>query len=289
MSNIRPLYSDNELFKSENAMMNLLYSIILELRCTNEALLPATTGHQAHALFLDLINQVDPMLATRLHDEPNYRPFTTSPLKGAKERDKHLLLETGKVYHLRITLLDGGSLWHCLSQRFLASPNISLQLGEATFILSRVISTPSTDATGWADYTDWQTLANTPAQHSIIIRFDSPTAFSLGDRRFALFPEPILLWDSLMRTWNHYAPECLHMDKNQIRAFVQNNVVISDYDLYTMTLRFPQSMQKGFVGICTYQIKTGAGYAPQITALAHFSRYAGVGYKTTMGMGQARM
>src|SRR5215472_19198683 len=158
-------------------MKDLLYSIILELSCTNKATLPSTTGHQAHALFLNLVNQIDPALATRLHDEPNYRPFTVSPLKGAKERDRYLQLEAGKVYRLRITLLDGGSLWHCLSQRFLEAPNISLQLGEATFILSRVISTPSTDPTGWAGYTDWQTLANTPAQRSITIHFDSPTAF----------------------------------------------------------------------------------------------------------------
>jgi CRISPR-associated endoribonuclease Cas6 len=269
-------------------MTNLLYSVILEILCTNKAILPTTTGHQAHALFLDLINQIDPILAARLHDEPNYRPFTVSPIKGARERDRHLLLEVGKVYHLRITLLDGGSLWHCLSQRFLESPNISLQLGEVTFVLSRVTSTPSTDATGWAGYTDWQTLANTSALHGITIHFDSPTAFSLGDRHFAFFPEPMLVWDSLMRTWNHYAPECLHMDKQAMREFVKNQVVISDYDLHTTTLHFPKYIQKGFVGTCSYQLKTD-DCAPQVTALATFARYSGIGYKTTMGMGQARM
>lgn len=270
-------------------MTNLLYSIILELRCINEATLPSTTGHQAHALFLALINQIDPILATRLHDEPNYRPFTVSPLKGAKERDRQLLLETGKVYRLRITLLDGGSLWHCLSQRFLESPNIPLQLGEVTFILARVISTSSTDPTGWAGYTDWQTLANTSVESSITIYFDSPTAFSMGDRRFVFFPEPILLWDSLIRTWNHYSPECLQLDKQRVREFVKDTIAISDYDLHTTLLHFPKYVQKGFVGTCTYQVKTSDEYAAQISALAHFSRYAGVGYKTTMGMGQARL
>ena len=130
--------------------LNYVYSTILELSPTANATLPSTTGHQGHALFLDLISQIDPVLATRLHDEPDYRPFTISSIKGAKERDNYLLLEAGKVYYLRITLLDGGSLWHCLSQRFLEAPNILLQLGEVTFTLSRVISTPSTDPTGWA-------------------------------------------------------------------------------------------------------------------------------------------
>jgi len=269
--------------------LNYLYSIILELSPTTNATLPATTGHQAHALLLNLIQQVDPALATRLHNEENYRPFTVSPLCAGIQKDTKLFLRTGQAYTLRVTLLDGGSLWHCLSQRFLAEPNILLQLGEVTFTLSRVTSTPSTDTTGWAGYTDWQTLANAPAQRSITIQFDSPTAFSMGSRHFALFPEPTLLWDSLMRTWNHYAPECLHMDKQVAREFVKNNIVISDYDLHTTTLHFPKSIQKGFSGTCTYQLKTGDGYAPQITALATFSRYAGVGYKTTMGMGQARL
>jgi CRISPR-associated endoribonuclease Cas6 len=270
-------------------MNNYLYSITLELSPTANATLPSTTGHQAHALFLDLINQIDPALASRLHDELDYRPFTVSPLKGAREREKSLLLEAGRIYHLRITLLDGGSLWQCLSQRFLESPNIFLQLRDVTFLLSRVISTPSTDTTGWAGYTDWQTLTNTPAQRIITIYFDSPTAFSLGNRHFALFPEPTLLWDSLMRTWNHYAPECLHMDKQVIREFVKSNITISDYDLHTTLQHFPKYIQKGFVGTCTYQIGTDNGLAPQITTLASFARYAGIGYKTTMGMGQARL
>jgi CRISPR-associated endoribonuclease Cas6 len=146
------------------------------------------------SVYKHLLNQVDPLLAARLHDESNYRPFTISAIQGAKQRDKQLLLEAGKVYRWRITLLGGGPLWHCLSQRFLAAPNKGLlELGKVTFILACVLSTSSTDATGWASYTDWQTLANTPAQRTITLCFASPTAFSLGDRRFAFFPEPILL------------------------------------------------------------------------------------------------
>jgi CRISPR-associated endoribonuclease Cas6 len=91
---------------------NYLYSIILEISATSDTTLPATTGHQAHALFLDLIQHVDPALATRLHNQENYRPFTVSPLRGAIEKDTKLFLRTGHVYSLRVTMLDGGSLLH---------------------------------------------------------------------------------------------------------------------------------------------------------------------------------
>lgn len=260
--------------------------MVLELCATSDAVLTRTTGHQAHALFLGLVHQVDPVLAARLHDEPNYRPFTVSPLYGGTERGKELILRAGQKCNLRITLLDGSDLWHCLAQRFLDNPNLTFQLGQASLALLRVYATPSVNHTGWSSTTDWQTLASTTASSYITLRFASPTAFSLGERKFALSPEPSYVWDSLMRSWNMYAPEVLHLDKAAMRAFVNQQTNIQDYILHTETLHFPKFIQKGFVGTCTYHIKTRNGYASKVTALAEFARYSGVGYKTTMGMGQ---
>jgi CRISPR-associated endoribonuclease Cas6 len=145
------------------------------------------------------------------------------------------------------------------------------------------------DSTGWADTTDWQRLASAEARKSITIRFASPTAFSLGDRRFALFPDPLFVWDSLMRSWNLYAPEPLHVEKQPLRKFIIEQIMVSAYDLQTTTYSFPNYVQKGFVGTCTYQMSIDATYAPQVAALAAFAQYAGIGYKTTMGMGQTRL
>lgn len=271
-------------------MSGSLYSIILELSATRTTTIPASMGHQAHALFLDLVRQVDPALSVRLHDEPEYRPFTVSMLSGANTRDGTAFLQAGQLYRLRLTLLDGGHLWQCLSTHFLEACPITLLLDKAEFLLARVLSTPSADPTGWAGYTDWQTLAATAPRHTITIRFASPGAFSMGDRCFALFPEPILLWDSLMRSWNRYTPEVLRIDKHAMRDFVTHNVVVSDYDLHTARLFFPKYAQKGFIGTCSYTVKETSGeYAPQLAALAEFARYSGIGYKTTMGMGQARI
>jgi hypothetical protein len=71
-------------------------------------------GHQTHALFLDLVRQLDPALATRLHDESNYRPFTVSPLSGGRLEGASLVLRHGQCCRLRFTLLDGGPLWQIL-------------------------------------------------------------------------------------------------------------------------------------------------------------------------------
>ncbi len=269
-------------------MNPILHSITLELTASNTATIAATMGHQAHALFLDLVQQTDPALSTRLHDEPNYRPFTVSPLTGVRAQGESVSLRPGLRCNLRFTLLDGGRIWQCLSQHFLEAGPITLRLGAAEFALGRMLATPTADASGWAGYSDWQSLASAPASRYITLRFASPTAFSIGDKRFALFPEPLLVWDSLMRVWNSYAPEPLQVDKPPLRDFIERRVVVADYELHTATLHYPNYTQKGFLGTCTYLVQEPGDCAQRLAALAGFARYSGVGYKTTMGMGQCR-
>jgi CRISPR-associated endoribonuclease Cas6 len=268
---------------------NYLYSLILELTATASTTTPALRGDHTHALFLDLVRQTDTDLAARLHEEPEYRPFTVSLLQGAPIQDACYSIQAGQSYRLRVTLLDGGLLWQRLSTHFLENQELELHLSDATFRLTRVLSTPTAPSDGWANHTDWQTLASIPARASITLHFASPTAFSLGKRNFALFPEPLLVWDSLSRTWNRYAPGVLQMERQELRAFISEKVAVSDYDLHTARVVFREYAQKGFEGRCQYKIKATDGYAAQLAALAEFARYAGIGYKTTMGMGQARV
>ena len=136
-----------------------LHSIILELCAVNTTPIPAHRGDHTHALFLDLVRQVDVELSSRLHDEPEYRPFTVSVLHGARVSEGVQLLQAGQVYRLRVTLLDGGGLWQRLSAHFLEASALTLRLDKAQLQLTRVISTPTADSTGWAGYADWQTLA----------------------------------------------------------------------------------------------------------------------------------
>ncbi len=269
-------------------MSNYLYSVVLDLRATNAAALPPTMGHLAHALFLRLIAEVDPVLAVRLHDEPNYRPFTVSPLSGVPVQGEGIRLQPGRPARLRFTLLDGGALWDCLSTRLLATAPLALRLNAAEFVVERLISSPAADPSGWAAVTTWQALAATPARRNLTLQFATPTAFSNGDKRFELLPQPKRVWESLVRVWNLYAPPVLALDKVLLTAFLAEGVLVSDHQLHTATLHYPKHPQKGFLGTCTYEVDAGDARAAQVAALAAFARYSGVGYKTTMGMGQAR-
>lgn len=269
---------------------NYLYSLILELVATSSVSIPTGRGDQTHALFLHLVEQVDPDLSRRLHDDNTYRPFTVSRLSSPESERKPLTaLHMGQTYRLRITLLDGGPLWQRLSSHFLETEKLTLHLDKASFQLARVLSSPHADASGWAKYTDWQTLASTAACSSLTLDFASPCAFSLGNRQFALFPEPKLVWDSLARSWNQHAPSVLQIEKRALREFVAQHVIVSDYQLQTSRVTYTEVIQKGFQGTCTYQIKGSPSGAAQVAALATFALYAGIGSKTARGMGQARV
>ncbi len=269
--------------------VTMLYSTLLELRAKHEATIPVTMGHLAHALFLNLVKLFDPALSSRLHDEPGYRPYTISPLSGGTRVGEHIVLRRGQPCHLRITLLDGGMLWHALQTHFLEAGPVHVRLGEAHFQLARMLITSTADPTNRVGAITWQSLDTLPAQRTITLYFSTATAFSLSERQFGLFPEPPLIWESLLRSWNRYAPETMRMEKQAIREAFSNQIAVTACALRTAFLHFPTSIQKGFTGQCTYQLLAPEPLAARLTTLAAFAKYSGIGYKTTMGMGQVQV
>jgi CRISPR-associated endoribonuclease Cas6 len=272
-----------------NRQEGTLYSVLLELQALHEAQLPTTMGHQIHAMFHQLLSRVDSALSARLHDEPGHRPFTLSPLLGGTVQGDHVTLHPRETYQVRVTLLDGGHLWDCLSTLFLEGGPCEVRLGQAKLLLTRLVSTPNTDSTGWAGRTSWQDLVSMPTRSTITLSFTSPTAFNMSGNYFALVPEPTLVWESLIRTWNNYTPEPLCIERQVLQDTLRHDITISACDLSTHTLHYPKYTQKGFTGTCTYHLPQEEVQATQLTCLAAFARFAGVGYKTTMGMGQTRM
>lgn len=264
----------------------ILSSVLLELRAHHHASLPSAMGHLIHAMFHQLLTRVDPALSVRLHQAGVHRPFTLSPLLGGQREEHRVIVSEGTTYHVRITLLDGGYLWHCLSTLLLEGGPCTVRLGEATLLFTRLIST--SDATGWVGKTTWQELASLTPRREITLSFTSPTAFHTNEHAFALVPEPLLVWGSLIRTWNSSAPASLSLSYSGLQEIIAHGITVLRCDLSTSTLQYPKYTQKGFLGTCTYRLPEEEKHATQLTCLAAFARFAGVGYKTTMGMGQVR-
>lgn len=264
-----------------------IYALQFDLQAENDARLPYWTGQYAHALFLNLVKQFDPARSRHLHDIPGSRPFTISLLHGTHVHEGQMQVKKHQTYALRLTLLDGGQLWQQLSLYILDASPIVVTLGNARLRLVRVRSTNNTAHT--IGSSTWEQLLQTPFSSSITFHFVSPTVFNVGERQFSLFPHPELVWGSLLRSWNTHAPSTLHLDRASLLSSLQKHSYLVEGKLATATVSFSHARQKGFQGLCQFTLAQEDSSTQALCALAAFAPYAGVGYKTTMGMGQVRV
>lgn len=259
-----------------------LFACVLRLTALEEAELERTQGHRAHALFLALMQQADPALAAALHDEKRSKPFTVATLQTEARR-----LRPGSTYTLRMTLLRG-ALFGPLARLFLPTERPPLRLGSARFALQDMLVTPGSHP--WAGASSWDALLEEarPADE-LTLRFASPTAFTqgadaAGHKRVGIFPDSAAIFGSLLRRWNDLAPTPLPSD-----LLERVDLLPSNYDLHTEMLQFAKSQQVGCVGRCAYLVHGTPADRRLVHALARAAFFLGVGYKTTQGMGLARV
>jgi CRISPR-associated endoribonuclease Cas6 len=272
---------------------NMLYSIVLKLVPTGETTIRATMGHQAHAAFLRTVRQSDPALAEVLH-LPNLptRPFTVSPLRGVgRAHDGQVRLSPERDYFLRFTVLYPPIFERFMARFLRGQGRPVIHLGRAELLIKEILTTPGSHP--WAGYTSWARLAAEAClKPEIELEFTSPTAFGFGQqewgKKIVVLPEPALVFGNLAKSWNDLAPPLLQVDRNALRACVEQHVVVKELQgLKTRMLRFSRWPQVGFVGRVTYGLMAGDEAARgQLNALADYAFYGGVGIKTTMGMGQ---
>lgn len=262
----------------------MLHAIVLKLRASGPFDVPPAHGHHAHGLFLRIIQSADPELSQRLHDLDERKPFTVSALgsDGAGGRPRHVDTET--PIWLRVTLLDD-ELFGPFIARFLRPGASLLRLGKIELTVEEVI--PTADGHRLAGYSEYGRVLECARPHrQIDLRFAAPAAFSMGRRRMELLPRPELVFNSLLQDWNTFAPEHLRFEED-VRRRAEESCVVSRYDLRTEIFQFPRHPQSGFLGFCRFSLLgDDEDLRHTLNALADFAFYAGVGYKTTMGMGQ---
>ena len=283
-----------------------LFAIQLRLSPVEPGTVTLGAGNHIHAAFLDLLRQSDPALAEELHAPDQRRPFTLGLLQGfdhlteaqrteAMARGTPMPVAPGQIYWLRVTLLDADIAASFTRAVLTNAHRLTLRLGNASFAVTRVIGAERDEA-AWVGSASFATLfARNDAQRDYQFTFATPTAFSLGQKawgkEFKVFPEPADVFGCLARQWELFAPLALRfaalgVQRRELTEWCAAQLIISQYALATRHV----FGSRGFQGQVTYEVKGARTHplARWLSPLAQLAFYVGVGYKTTMGMGQAR-
>jgi CRISPR-associated endoribonuclease Cas6 len=252
-----------------------LHSVVIELASADIGEIPPTLSRALHALVLNWLTAANPSVAEAVHATQN-SPLTISGLLGNRRQGG---VRLGDHFYFRIGLLDG-SLIEPLMQGFELSETQSLVLANFPFVLRNLYSLPGThQLAGAADYA---LLFNPPqVLTEIELHFLSATSFK-QNQQIQTFPLPELVFNSLHRRWNIFAPDQYHLPACTWDA------VVTAYDLKTYALKMEGGAEIGAQGWVSYRFNN-TEMARMATILANFAFFAGVGRKTAMGMGQTQL
>ncbi|MDB9316013.1 CRISPR-associated endoribonuclease Cas6 [Spirulina sp. CS-785/01] len=247
-------------------------------------------GRHIHALFLSLVNAVDAELSEQLHQSQGNKPFTTSPLQTYNQNNAPLLqwhhpkpIPKGTPCWVRVSLLDEG-MFSRLTQLWL---NLNLErpwhLGPTDLQITSILGTPQAEQP-WANACLYEQLYEEASseERNLSFLFATPMAFRQGKYDTA-FPQQESVFNSLRSRWNKYSGI-------ELPELALENLYPSFFNIHTEMVMDARSKFIGCVGELTYRFlgKTDGETVKQVNALADFAVYAGVGRKTTMGMGMVR-
>lgn len=261
------------------------HSLVLNLVPQSPIYPEFTTGRHVHALFLEIVNSVDPELATRLHEQKTEKAFTLSPIQTSEQIQWQYdhPIKAGTACWWRITLLDD-LLFGQLTKLWLnLNPQKAWHLGPADLQITSVLGTAQSTQP-WANYASYPQLYEQASSHRKIadLGFYTPTCFRQGKVDNPI-PDCDRVFNSLLRKWNQYSGI-------EISATVIEQIAPSFVNIRTAIAPDSRSQFVGCIGEVGF--KWFGEPDPQLikpfNALADFALFAGVGRKTPMGMGMVR-
>lgn len=243
------------------------YAVVLRYR--GPGLIP--TPSQLHAAFLAMVRKADPALAASLHHPRlGLRPFTLAPLGNPA---------TGRL-GVRLAVLDP-EVFSRFWDRWNHRGGLPLTFGRRRWVPEAV-----EDEGPWAGREDWGQLLAGEEMRSARLVWCTPTAFRQGDVDLPL-PLPRLVFGGLLEKWNRFSPRPLVWEV----LALERQLVVSGHRLATRAFFDGRAEIPGFVGWTEFRLLRGAeeGQRRAFSALVRFAPYAGVGRKTTHGMGLVRV
>lgn len=271
------------------------FSVLLQGYPSSDVPVAHVQGPALQGMLLNLMEEVDPAMAERLHHKDDYRPYTLSPL-GIGRPDERFAgfrlpqyesIGRDTPCYVRITMLVD-DLFPVFGRYFLERSKPTFHLGAAEFVVTSVLEGhhPS-GGPCWTQYFNYEELVNMASRTSrtISLKFLTPTSFGRGDVDLPL-PIPRLVFQSYLKRFQEFhSYEFLPDLLEQIDFYTG----IAHLDrLRTDTIKTKRITLRGFVGDVSFEIskKSPPDLIWQMQLLADFAFFCGTGKKTTVGMGQ---
>ena len=252
----------------------------MDLAADNPIPLYGRGGKASHGLFYKLIADLDPELAASLHSMDDIKPFTTAFRGRLIHENRRWLIPAAEPFTIILTGMDFGmeeaigvTAWRLSSNR------------EAVMISGVRDVRILPDGIRIEQCSARELLERAQPAQRIGMSFDTPTAFRKSGKHL-LFPLPENVFGSLARKWNAFGDECLEIDPDRIA----DSIMVQQFNIRTAMLEFGSFRQIGFIGNVTFDLSDlDREHRRVIALLAEWARFAGIGAKTTMGMGQSRL
>ncbi|MFV0636966.1 CRISPR system precrRNA processing endoribonuclease RAMP protein Cas6 [Mitsuokella sp. WILCCON 0060] len=275
----------------------MIGAIVYRLRAEGSARLPKFHGRLMHGLMFHLLQSYSDELASFIHDELDYKPFTVSLLQEnigqtyrlekrgtGRQKEEAFYIKEGQSYFWRVT-----SLHDTLLQLLVALPQGAvLQVGDAPMRLEEVI-VDGRYHTGVVDENELVAGAlSVSSLQRVAFRFSSPVAFRNYDRDYPL-PLPDLVFGSLADKWSQMEMP-LEIDRKAVREAALG---ISPLEWQGFSRRVYFGHDRGtlaFTGIFAYDMRELSEDMQRIALmLAQFAEFSGTGRLTAQGFGQTKI
>lgn len=256
----------------------MFYSAIVRFYAKKDIYFKRYPAESIHGMLFKMLKKRDAKKATILHDDYESKPFTISPmLPYLRWRGKKKYLKAGKKYYIKITFLEDE--WYRLFMEYFLYHPENLRLNGTSLEVIEVL-TNSKENKQCNCIEAKKLRENAIKKKKIRLKFHSTTTFRENGRHIIL-PKPDCVFNSLLTKWNKFGDSKLSLNEDDF-----DKIFISRYKLETMMEQFKSYPIKGFKGHCEYEVNLTGQKLKDINLMADFAFYSGVGYKTTMGLGQ---
>jgi CRISPR-associated endoribonuclease Cas6 len=274
-----------------------LYAIVLRLAVLRCGAISANHGDVGRAALFNLIRQGDSPLTQQLHDNNNAKPYTISLVQGGKRgKDGALHFGDGDRAEWRFSLMMQSAFEALLLKSLLNNQLPHVRIGTIDFAITDVfVSRTSHKDSGYISVEELSEVWQRPQERlpkRIVLDFQSPTAFNLGQNRetrqyrIRSNPDARTVFSSLRKRWVTMGGVDAGDEFDKwVADCVEQEVVHGQ----PQTVRVEGRLITGFTGQITYQhYSADTRWLSYLHLLADLTFWTGVGYQTTRGMGQVR-